>query len=207
MDIIPTITLAFKNPRTNTAGTKFIVDVMAKSDIPGQRIFGINMRYFYSALQLKSSSASVVFKEFAPGYGMAPFSKVTPIKGSATSGSLFGINGAAVYINTAVQSMSPSEDVYLDDWKKIFTIESTFNYPTLDPDPCAYMIWDKEFDPTRGGFLPGSAGTVVTVRAAPGTVNQNNIPMESAPALVKFEHLNWQYAGDVLKPPFGSPTC
>lgn len=200
----PTVTFSFENPRSSGIG-HMDLDVMVVSNIPGQSIFGINFRYFYDSFFLKSNTNSVQFMEFLEGYGVPPFAKVVPVRGNSSAIPAFGTKSNPVYVNSAVQYLGGNSPV-LDTKQKLLTIRTETKTSWLTP-PCTPFIWDKKKDPANGGFLSGSDGLVVTVRALPGTVNPNGVAVESQHALVKVVPFNWEYTGNGLTPPFGKNIC
>jgi hypothetical protein len=64
---------------------------------------------------------------------------------------------------------------------------------------CPSLVWDLEANPANGGFLPGSAGVVMTVVNGSG----------SKPVLENVNQFNWEYIGNGPAP-YGQPvnqTC
>jgi len=198
--ILPEVTVRFFNPRIE--GTKYLLDLQCKCNKPGKQVFGINVRYFYDGgyFAAVKSPSSVNFVNFKGGYGMGPFSAVVPFAGNAASKVIFGTLGPAVFINSYIQLMNiNAAPVVLDNWATIFTVSTTLK-SVVD---CPVFVLDREYDVTRGGFLPGSDGILVALRAEPGTKNANGVLMETQHCTTLVEQFNWGYNGKIT-PPFGA---
>lgn len=195
----PVITVRFANPQLNCNSLTYCVDVEFNSNTPDLRLFGMNVRYFFDSSVLTFQN----FTDFPPGYG--PFSPNPPIvaTGLPSSGpTLFGLNGAATYVNGAIQLIDPNTPpVYISTtgWTKLFKICFTVKNVELFASGifAPSLIWDLEENPINGGFLPGSDGVVITVVAPP--------PMQSAPTTENVVQFNWQYSSSNPLP-FGYPA-
>ena len=187
----PVVTARFANPRYDCSTQSYCVDVQFKSDVPNQRIFGINVRFFYDNQFLEFSSVG----NFITGYGTSGFP--APTEGIPGSGIPFGMTGNPEYVNGNVSLLDPLQIYYLEsDYKTLFSL----CFQVVDPnsfniqDFCPSLIWDLELNPADGGFEPGNDGLVITL-VDPG-VGGNSIP--STENVIQY---NWAYYQDV--PLFG----
>jgi hypothetical protein len=147
----------------------------------------MNLRFFYDAARMDFKKID----QFQQGYGVlgnAP----KPVVGNAQSGSqLFDFNNAAAYINGGVQLLDENFPLPIpnEGWVKVFRL--VFNVPaiTLNPESfCPSVIWDVEAGQGQGGFLPGSAGLVITV-----TENVRSTRFVSKPTIATGVPFNWAY--------------
>lgn len=191
----PAVTVRFANPQFDgTAGT-YRLDVEFQSSAPNQQLFGMNVRFYYDDAVLEFDS----FSAFQSGYGpVSPNPPAITTASPASGPAMFGLAGAAEYVNGAVQLVNPSAGpLYLatSGWTKLFTV----CFMVVDPAAaetafCPTVIWDLKSNPAEGGFLPGSNGVVITLVSSP--------PAESAPADEQAVH----YANAVGMP-YGYPTA
>lgn len=184
--VAPEVTVRFANPRYNCAEKTYCVDVEVQSNLPDQRLFGMNVRFFYDTAVLDFVSLN----EFQGGYGSldAPVKKT----GNSISGAkMFNFSGAAGYVNGAVQLVNTGAPPVLianTGWTKVFAICFSLaapEYINLDAF-CPSIVWDLKMNPEEGAFLPGSSGVVITVVS--GT--------DSAPADEQAVQFNWRYWGE-----------
>jgi hypothetical protein len=196
---IPTVTVRFYNPSYDCETQTYCLDVQFKSDAEGQKLFGVNVRFYYDDDQLEFTS----FGNYAEGYG--PYDPDPPIvqTGPATSGPLlFGFTGdPAEYINGDVQVMGYTP-IFLDTeiWTTIFSICFTVEDPTLYENGglCPPIVWDLEENPENGGFSSGSDGVVILL--------VSDDPYEpSTPAISNVVQFNWAYDGSPGYP-YGNPV-
>lgn len=195
----PVVTVRFANPQFDCAAGTYRLDVEFQSNIPNQQLFGMNVRFYYDDAVLEFDS----FSAFQNGYGPVPPNPPTLTTASPASGpAMFGLAGAAEYVNGAVQLINPSAaPLYLamTGWTKLFTA----CFKVVDPAAsgtsfCPPVIWDLKSDPTAGGFLPGSNGVVITLVSPP--------PAESAAADEQALQFNWRYT-DAVGMPYGYPAA
>jgi hypothetical protein len=195
----PVITVRFANPELNCKDLTYTVDVEFQSNTADQRLFGMNVRFFYDDTQLEFIS----FNNFKDGYGSMSPNPPSINKGSNTSGvQLFGFSDAATYVNGAVQLLNSSSlPVYIStsDWTMVYSV--SFKVVDLElfytGDFSPSLIWDLQEDPSNGSFLQGSSGVVITVVAPP--------PLESTYSDETAVQFNWQYNGNTSAP-FGFPV-
>ena len=187
----------FANPRYDRDTRTYFLDVELNSKNSPEILFGMNLRFFYDASAMEFQKVD----EFQKGYGIlgnAP----TPSVGNLQSGQqLFGFNHAAAYVNGGVQLLDERFPLQIPttSWVKAFRL--CFKVPaiTLNKEHfCPSVIWDIEAKEGAGGFLPGSAGLVITV-----TENNRATRYVSSPTIPSATPFNWQYSvGDGL--PFGT---
>lgn len=198
--MIPVITTRFANPHFDCETSEYCVDVEFQSDIEDQELFGMNVRFFYDDNVLEL----INFRDFQGGYG--PLGPNPPT--ILTSGPGFGTNffgfpapGIADWVNGSIQLIdqnAPPVYISTTEWTKLFQICFTIDDP--DPDSlnfCPSIVWDLEQNPANGGYLAGDDGVVMTVVAPP--------PANSGPSTESVVHLNWQYIGNGMAPPYGAP--
>ncbi len=203
----PKITTRFSNPVFDTNTNKLKLSVEFHSDTPNQRLFGMNVRFFYDASVFESGNASTVkFVDFEPGYGI--FTGTPASYGTGTMGiAYFHLpTTACTYVNGAIQLNSPSSDpifIQTDEsqpWTRLFSIELTVRSAvsgTIYPS----VIWDKETIPNNGGFLPGSDGVTITTVVNPSGIVTTQSTDEYA------QNFNWFATPGALKAPWGNPQA
>jgi hypothetical protein len=189
----------FANPEYDFATQTYCLDVEFQSDTIDVLLYQMNVRFFYPDNILEFQSLG----EFQGGYG--PVSPNPPVitTYSDTSGqALFGFDGAAEYVNGAVQLLDLGNLVYISNtgWTKLFNICFHVDDPNAlyTDDFWPSVIWDLEENPADGGFIGGSGGVVMTVI---GTLN----PLTSYPAKENVVQFNWQYDG-IPGIPYGYPV-
>lgn len=187
----------FANPRYDRDTRTYFLDVELNSKNSPEILFGMNLRFFYDASVMEFQKVD----EFHQGYGILG-SAPTPSVGNSQSGQqLFGFNHAAAYVNGGVQLLDERFPLQIPTttWVKAFRL--CFKVPaiTLNTEHfCPSVIWDIEAQEGAGGFLPGSAGLVITV-----TENNRATRYVSSPTIPSAAPFNWQYnAGEGL--PFGT---
>lgn len=195
----PVVTVRFANPQFNTAAGTYSLDVEFQSDTTNQQLFGMNVRFYYDDAVLEFDS----FTGFQGGYGpVNPNPPALTTAAPASGPAMFGLTGAAEYVNGAVQLVNPGAApayVATGGWTKLFSVcfkvinPAAVNGTTF----CPSVIWDLKSNPAEGGFLAGSNGVVMTLVSPP--------PAESAPADEQAVQFNWQYVGSVGMP-YGNPA-
>lgn len=201
----PKITTRFSNPQYEASTKKLTLNVDFLSDTPDQRIYGMNVRFFYDgAIFEKGNTATVRFKDYAPGYG--GFSPNPPYFGNSTAGiawfklsstAVTYVNGAMALTNVNATPIIISTDIL--DWTTLFKIELTTKLP-LTGEVAPAIIWDKETIPTNGGFIPGSDGVTIT------TILDPTGAIKTQPTEEYAQHFNWTpYLGNTVAP-WGQPS-
>ena len=196
---LPVITVRFANPIYNCAAQTFTLDVEFQSNTANQKLYGMNVRFFYDDVVLEYVSMG----NFVAGYAaVSPNPAVVTTSNAASGAALFGFPAGHPFefVNGAVQ-LTGSSSLYLSTtaWTRIFTITfhiddaASLNMANFSPS----VIWDLEVNPANGGWLNGDDGVVISV-AAPA-------PLYSSPTTENVLQHNWQYnpAGTA---PYGAPS-
>lgn len=184
---LPRVEARFANPKYDRDARKYYLDVELHSKDDPQLLFGMNLRFFYDASLLQFQNVD----QFVRGYGILG-SAPKAIMGTEQSGiQLFSFSHAAAYINGAVQLLDERYPAAIptDGWVKVFRL--CFKVPATalnKPDFCPSVIWDLEATQGEGGFLPGSAGLVITVAETNRATRYVSAPTETSS--IPF---NWQY--------------
>jgi hypothetical protein len=184
---LPRIDARFANPRYDRDTKSYFLDVELSCKDAPQILFGMNLRFFYDASMMQFQKVD----EFHQGYailGNAP----KPAVGNEQSGQqLFAFNHAAAYINGGVQMMDDRFPLQIptNQWVKAFRVSFKVPVTILDKQNfCPSVIWDMEAAEGAGGFLPGSAGLVITVAE-----NNRATSFVSGPTIAKGLPFNWKY--------------
>lgn len=199
----PNITVRFSNPTFDCVTADYCVDVQFQSDIADQRLFGMNVRFFYEELGLEL----IDFRNFIPGYAVVEPDPPTILTSPPAFGyNYFGFgepgNGPADWVNGAIQLVDFGQPpVYLSttEWTTIFQI--CFSIDDSNPDSTGYcppIVWDLEADPANGGYLAGDDGVVITLL--------DEQTGNSTTADEHVEQFNWAYSGTGSAPPYGAPV-
>lgn len=185
---LPRIEARFANPRYDRAAKTYFLDVELNSKTSPEILFGMNLRFFYDASLMQFQKVD----EFSQGYGIlgnAP----KPAVGNQQSGQqLFDFNHAAAYVNGGIQLLDERFPLQIptNGWVKVFRLSFKVPIITLNKENfCPSVIWDIESTEGAGGFLPGSAGLVITVAESNRATRY-----VSAPTIPSGEPFNWQYA-------------
>jgi hypothetical protein len=184
---IPVVTVRFANPSYNCDTRTYCLDVEFNSDSSDQKVFGVNVRFFYDDYVLEYVS----MEDFESGYEMPENPSVTT--GSTGSGAPFGLSGQLEMFNGYVQLASQTNvEISTSGWTKLFSICFHVDHPYLQGIKtfCPAVIWDlQEYPNTQsgGGFLPGDDGVVITL-VKPAAVHQQSVP--TIEDVVQF---NWEY--------------
>src|SRR5690606_5824660 len=159
----PEVTVRFANPDYDCLTGIYCVDVEFMCNVPGQRIFGQNVRFFYPDTLLDL----IGFTDFVAGYGPVDPNPPTEIFSMPGGPALFNFTGPAIFVNGAIQLVDPIQPpVFLDAgiWTRLyrvcFSVTEEFN---AAPVFCPPLVWDLEQDPANGGFLVGDDGVVITL--------------------------------------------
>ena len=191
---LPVVTVQFANPYYDCNTHIYRLDVEFKSDVPGQQIFGMNVRFYYDDDVLEFLSMG----DFETGYN-SPAPSPLPENYGPGSGLAFGLVGPLEFVNGTMQLVSASP-VFLntDTWTRLFRI----NFQVDDPAAlgiasfCPPVIWDLQENPANGGYGPGDEGVVITVVDPSPQV-------ESSATTENVMQFNWIYeaSGNVVGHP------
>ena len=183
---IPVVSVRFANPYYDCPTATYCVDVEFKSNIDGQQVYGMNVRFFYDGAILQFLSTG----DYMTGYAIPDPPQIMP--GQPGSGAPYGITGPLMWFNGNLQLISFDTAVYLStsQWTKLFHV----CFRVVDPKSigiqnfCPSLIWDLQADPSQGGYLPGDDGVVITV------VDPTFL-QDSSPTTENVVQFNWQYGG------------
>lgn len=198
------VRVRFQNPQYDPATKEFKLDVCFQSDTPAQRLFGMNVRFFYDATKLKANK--VIFSEFANGYGIQSGASIGT---SPNAGTYFGLKtGPVTVVNWAVQLLSPSvPPVYLSidplEWTKLWSVAFTVANPTMPIGTlfAPAIIWNTQNIQGGPGFLNVPPIVITTVAETDGTMNGT----KSKQTYEYAEHFNWtDFPG--VSTPLGQPN-
>ena len=185
---LPQIEARFANPQYEQSTRTYYLDVELFSKTSAEILFGMNLRFFYDAAMLTYDGLD----QFHQGYGFLG-NPPTPIVGAPQSGiQLFGFPQAAGYINGGVQMLDERFPLTIktDSWSKVFRVKFKVPVTVLNPEQyCPSVIWDVEAAVGQGGFLPGSAGLVITVAETNRSTRYVSKPTQASG--IPF---NWAYA-------------
>ncbi len=185
---LPRIEARFSNPSYDRVSRTYYLDVELNSKDSPEMLFGMNLRFFYDASMMQFLKVD----QFHQGYGILG-SQPKPAVGNNQSGAqLFGFSQSAAYINGAVQLMDERFPLQIptNAWVKAFRL--TFKVPVTIANKasfCPSVIWDLEANTSAGGFLPGSAGLVITVTETNRATRYTSAP--TSPSALQF---NWAYS-------------
>lgn len=185
---LPQIEARFANPTFDHKTRNYYLDVELTSKNSPENLFGMNLRFFYDATLLQYQSID----QFHQGYGFLGAAPSAIIGTPESGAQLFGFSQAAGYINGGVQMLDERFPLPMSpgNWTKAFRIVFKVPVTVLDPSSfCPSAIWDVEAGQGQGGFLPGSAGLVITV-----TETNRSTRFTSKPAVASGQPLNWAYA-------------
>lgn len=188
----------FANPQFNAQAKTYSLDIEMHAEAAPEKLFGINLRFFYDASELEFVSLS----ELHPSY-MIQGEDPKAYRGNDASGSaLFNFEAAAAYINTAIQLTKEIDPLEISDkqWTKVAkvnfnTTELAFGATRL----CPAVVWDQKSPIRKDGYLPGSGGLVVTLLENDPTTRET-----TKPTAISVQPFNWEKMGtDAM--PYGHP--
>jgi hypothetical protein len=191
----PVITVRCSNPSYDPITNIYVVNVDFQSDIPNQKLYGMNVRFFYDSTVLKFST----FDNFATGYGKYSPNPPYINTGNISSAAAFGFTGPATFVNGAIilKSKSTAPFIPTTGWVKLFKIKFLVQNLSLLPNFCPSVVWDLNKDNTNGLGVPPFVITVST-----DALNENGFPMYSWYATERCQQFNWEYSSTTT-PPFG----
>jgi hypothetical protein len=197
----PVIKVRFANPEYDFATQTYSLDVEFQSNIADQKLYSINVRFYYDDNVLEFMSFGEFLTYYYPSYPNPPQINTS----NASSGqTLFGFGGPFEYVNGGVQlSGTTSTTISTTGWTKYFNVSFHVDDPTAPTNDnfCPSVVLDLEEDPAGGGFLQGSAGVVILLVGV--------APTPYIPATENVIQYNWIYDG-VPGYPYGYPqniTC
>lgn len=183
---IPVVSVRFANPHYECPTGPYCVDVEFMSDIEGQQVYGMNVRFFYDDDILEFLSMG----DYMTGYTSPDPPQI--MTGQPGSGAPYGITGPLEWFNGTFQLVSFDTAVYLSttQWTKLFNVCFQIDDPnSIGIDLfCPSIIWDLQENPDLGGYLPGDDGVVITV------VDPTFL-QDSSPTTENVVQFNWQYGG------------
>lgn len=199
----PQIDIQFANPKYDSDTRTYTVDVELMSMIEPEILFAMNLRFFYDASLLQYKGID----QFHQGYGFLGEAPKAIVGGQSSGAVLFDFGNNAGYINGTVILVNEPFPLHIltDRWTKAFRVK--FKVPLItytNGHFCPGIIWDKEFDPSDGGFLPGSEGILISV-----VENDPATPFDAIVAHTYGYPFNWEYFSTAGMP-YGhlvSATC
>jgi len=189
------VTVRFANPVYSAIDQTLKVEAQFKSDQPGQQLFGMNVRFWFDSSVLKFMQ----FVNFKGGY--QPMIPNPPYIAQAvlSARTLWGFQGAPIFVNGAVILTNKINPIYLDTWVTLFSVKFKVNNP-VQGDFCPPLVWDLKANPAEGGYLRGCAGVVITI------VNTFDPNMDSWYSNEKCAQFNWMYNNPSVMPCYGVAT-
>jgi hypothetical protein len=181
----PEVYVRFDNPQYECPTQTYCLDVQFMSDTPNQKLFGMNVRFYYDDDILEYIGTG----DFAQGYSMPVDPEIT----AGNGGVFFGFAGPPEWVNGQVQLTSTTPVVLpTDGWVKLFRI----CFHVDDPNSlsiqnfCPSIVWDLQEDPPEigGGFQPGDDGVVITLAS--------QTPGQSIASTENVVQFNWEYGGN-----------
>lgn len=197
---MPEVSVRFANPQFDATTRSYCLDIEMRTATGQQQLFGTNVRFFYDADVMEFRGLD----QFHPGYGLLG-NALQNFKGNSAGGThMFGLNGAAAYVNGAVQLLNDQSPMQItsNQWTKAF--RACFEVPSFmlgTESFCPSVIWDAKPQARKGGYMPGSDGLVLTVME-----HNPNTREVSAPTQISGWHFNWQKTEDGNMP-YGNPQA
>ncbi len=194
------ISTRFAHAKFDAKTNTYSLDMEMMSAGARQKLFGMNLRFFYDASKMEFSSVGDL-----PAAYQLMGGQPKAFKGNADSGyKLFNLEESAAYVNGAIQLVKEDEPLELqpNQWTKVGKLNFTLS-STLAPGSriCPTVIWDLQDKAQKGGFLPGGDGVVITV------VENNPVTRQTtAPANVSTVPINWAYDDSAESLPYGNPV-
>jgi len=184
---LPRIEARFTNPQYDRQTRTYYLDVELNSKDSPEILFGMNLRFFYDASLMQFQKVD----QFHQGYGILG-AQPKPAVGNNQSGTqLFGFSHGAAYINGALQLRDERFPLQISTnaWVKAFRLSFKVPVTALNKATfCPSVIWDREANAGAGGFLPGSAGLVITVAETNRATRY-----VSGPTTTSAVQFNWTY--------------
>lgn len=184
---LPRIEARFSNPSYDRQSRTYYLDVELNSKDAPEMLFGMNLRFFYDASLMQFQKVD----QFHQGYGILGAQPKPSVGNSQSGAQLFGFNHGAAYINGAVQLQDERYPLQIptNGWVKAFRVSFKVPVTILNKATfCPSVIWDVEAGVGAGGFLPGSAGLVITVAETNRATRY-----VSGPTTTSAVQFNWAY--------------
>jgi hypothetical protein len=193
------INARFANPQFERSTRTYFLDVELSSVANSERLFGMNLRFFYDASKLEF----LYLDQLASAYsilGKAP----QAYQGSQQIGAqMFNFTEGAAYVNGAIQLQSTQSalEILPNQWTRVLRIG--FKVPLSIQDEenfCPAVLFDQIEDNQNIGYLSGSEGLIIMV-----VDNDPNTPETTAPTVISSALFNWER--DVEEGmPYGGPV-
>ncbi len=191
---MPQINVRFSNPQFDNDTRMYFLDVELNSQNSPEKLFGMNVRFFYDATMLEFKHMD----QFRPGYGIIG-ELPKEFRANDQSGvQMFNLTGAAAYINGAIQQLDEQSSLEINPikWVKVFRL--AFKVPIIYAEEdrfCPSVVWDLKSNYGGGGFLAGSDGVIITL-----VENNPDTRKTSSPTVIQGTHLNWDQNPDNVMP-------
>jgi hypothetical protein len=184
---LPRIEARFSNPSYDRQARIYYLDVELNSKDAPEMLFGMNLRFFYDASLMQFQKVD----QFHQGYGLLGAQPKPAVGNNQSGAQLFGFSHGAAYINGAVQLQDERFPLQIpvNGWVKAFRVSFKVPLTILNKAAfCPSVIWDIEATAGAGGFLPGSAGLVITVAETNRATRY-----ASRPTTTSAVQFNWAY--------------
>ncbi len=185
---LPRIEARFSNPSYDRQSRTYFLDVELNSKDAPEILFGMNLRFFYDASLMQFQKVD----QFHQGYGILGAQPKPTVGNNQSGAQLFGFSHGAAYINGAVQLQDERSPLQIptNAWVKAFRVSFKVPVTILNKATfCPSVIWDLEANAGAGGFLPGSAGLVITIAETNRATRY-----VSGPTTTSAVQFNWAYA-------------
>lgn len=185
---LPRIEARFSNPNYDRQNRTYYLDVELSSKDSPELLFGMNLRFFYDASLMQFQKVD----QFHQGYGLLGAQPKPAVGNNQSGAQLFGFSHGAAYINGAVQLQDERFPLQIptNAWVKAFRLSFKVPVTVLNKATfCPSVIWDIEATAGAGGFLPGSAGLVITVAETNRATRY-----VSRPTTTSAVQFNWAYS-------------
>lgn len=200
-----TVQARWANPRVVNGKYQIDAEFKCTNDID-RKIAGMNMRMFYCSADFQHDASTMRFLNFHKDWRISNYQTLKGYLGNAASAGLFNFEAPAVAINCSIEGPYYLEDASaiptINDWTRYFTLELTPKKPVGTGTFAPPLIWDKEQDESRGGFLP-SEGLTLALCFSKANIKENGKFAYCNEDVV--DQFNWTYNGN-LTLPYGNPT-
>ena len=170
--------------------------VEAKANEP-LKLFGINFRFFYDTRLFVAGKSGGLklnlpegYRQYNLNYGDSPSGWVA-----------FGSTGPITYFNGAVELVDSTKALDITtEWAHVLELELK-KKPEVNGLIYPPFIWDKKFDPSKGGFM-NSPGITTTEYL---TTDETGV-LRTGPLVSTGENYNWDIYPNATKYPWGMPA-